>query len=48
MAVVGARLQAGEVDGLRLLAPELTQIVLTPYLGDEEAQRVATQTAEAA
>lgn len=45
MAVVGARLQAGEVDEMMLLAPELTQIVLTPYLGDEEAQRVATQTA---
>jgi AcrR family transcriptional regulator len=41
MAVVGARLLAGEVDGLPSLAPELTQIILTPYLGDEEAQRVA-------
>jgi AcrR family transcriptional regulator len=47
MAVVGARLLAGEVETLPLLAPELTQIILTPYLGDEEAQRVA-QTAAAA
>jgi AcrR family transcriptional regulator len=41
MAVVGARLNAGEVDGLPALAPELTQIILTPYLGEVEAQRVA-------
>jgi AcrR family transcriptional regulator len=41
MAVVGSRLLAGEVDGLPLLAPELTQVILTPYLGDEEALRVA-------
>jgi AcrR family transcriptional regulator len=41
MAVVGARLLDGEVEGLRSLGPELTQIILTPYLGDEEAQRVA-------
>jgi AcrR family transcriptional regulator len=41
MAVVGTRLLAGEVDSLSLLAPELTQVILTPYLGDEEAQRVA-------
>ena len=47
MAVVGARLLAGEVAALPLLAPELTQIVLTPYLGDEEAERVAQQAAPA-
>jgi AcrR family transcriptional regulator len=41
MAVVGARLLAGEVAALPALAPELTQVVLTPYLGDEQAQRVA-------
>jgi AcrR family transcriptional regulator len=41
MAVVGTRLLDGEVDSLPLLAPELTQVILTPYLGDEEAQRVA-------
>jgi len=41
MAVVGAKLQAGEVATLPQLAPELTQVILTPYLGDEEAERVA-------
>jgi AcrR family transcriptional regulator len=41
MAVVGTRLLAGDVATLPLLAPELTQVILTPYLGDEEAQRVA-------
>jgi AcrR family transcriptional regulator len=41
MAVVGARLLAEEVATLPLLAPELTQVVLIPYLGDEGAQRVA-------
>jgi AcrR family transcriptional regulator len=44
MAVVGARLLAGDVDSLPLLVPELTQVILTPYLGDEEAQRVAQAT----
>lgn len=48
MAVVGARLQAGSSEALVLLAPELTQVVLTPYLGDVEALRVATQTSAAA
>jgi AcrR family transcriptional regulator len=42
MAIVGARLLASEVATLPQLAPELTQIVLTPYLGDEDARRVAT------
>jgi AcrR family transcriptional regulator len=40
-AIVGARLCAGDVDGLRRLGPELVQIILAPYLGYEEAQRVA-------
>jgi AcrR family transcriptional regulator len=40
-AIVGARLSAGQVDGLRKLGPELVQIILAPYLGYEEAQRVA-------
>lgn len=40
-AVVGARLGAGQVDGLRKLGPELVQIILAPYLGYEEAQRLA-------
>jgi AcrR family transcriptional regulator len=43
MAVVGARLLAGEVGTLPRLAPELTQIVLTPYVGDEEAKRIAAE-----
>jgi AcrR family transcriptional regulator len=43
MAVVGARFLKGEVAGLPALGPELTQIILTPYLGDEEAHRVATR-----
>ena len=41
MAVVGARLLAGDVRSLPKLAPELTEIILTPYLGDEDAQRRA-------
>ena len=41
MAVVGARLLDGDVESLPQLAPELTQVILTPYLGEEEAQRVA-------
>jgi AcrR family transcriptional regulator len=41
MAVVGARLQDDEISALPLLAPELVQIVLTPYLGEGEAHRVA-------
>jgi AcrR family transcriptional regulator len=47
MAVVGARLLAGEVATLPLLTPELTQIILTPFLGDEEAHRVAQSAAAA-
>jgi AcrR family transcriptional regulator len=39
--VVGSRLSAGHVDGLQQLGPELVQIILAPYLGYEEAQRVA-------
>jgi len=41
MTVVGTRLAEQDVASLPRLAPELTEIVLTPYLGDEEAQRVA-------
>ena len=40
-AIVGARLSRGEVDDLRQLGPELVHMVLAPYLGYEEAQRVA-------
>lgn len=47
MAVVGGRLLKGDVAGLPALGPELTQIILTPYLGGEEAHRVARQRAAA-
>lgn len=40
-AIVGARLCTNQIDGLQKLAPELVQIILAPYLGYEEAQRVA-------
>jgi AcrR family transcriptional regulator len=40
-AVVGARLATGQADGLRKLGPELVQIILAPYLGYEDAQRLA-------
>jgi AcrR family transcriptional regulator len=40
-AIVGARLSAGRLDDLRKLGPELVQIILAPYLGHEEAQRLA-------
>jgi AcrR family transcriptional regulator len=43
MSVVGSSLLKGEVAELPELGPELTQIVLTPYLGEEEAHRVATR-----
>jgi AcrR family transcriptional regulator len=41
MAVVGARLAHGESDRLGELRPELVQLVLTPYVGEDEAKRVA-------
>jgi AcrR family transcriptional regulator len=41
MSVVGVRLLAGQADELPQLRPELTQIILAPYLGDKEARRVA-------
>jgi AcrR family transcriptional regulator len=41
MAVVGGRLLEGDISGLPQLAPELVQIILTPYLGGDEALRVA-------
>lgn len=40
-AIVGARLSADQVGDLRKLGPELVQIILAPYLGYEEAQRLA-------
>jgi AcrR family transcriptional regulator len=41
MSLVGDRLTVGELEALPALGPELAQIILTPYLGVEEAQRVA-------
>jgi AcrR family transcriptional regulator len=41
MSVVGARLTAGEAEGLLELRPELVRMVLTPYVGDDEARRAA-------
>jgi AcrR family transcriptional regulator len=41
-SVIGARLTAGQLDRLPQLRPELIQFLLTPYLGDVEAFRVAT------
>lgn len=41
MAVVGAQLLADRLDRLPGLKPELVQLILTPYLGDDEAVRVA-------
>jgi TetR/AcrR family transcriptional regulator len=41
ISIVGARLVAGQVDRLQQLRPELVQLLLTPYVGDREAKRVA-------
>jgi AcrR family transcriptional regulator len=41
ISVVGGRLFAGRAATLPALAPELTQLLLMPYLGDGEASRVA-------
>lgn len=38
---VGRPLHAGEPHLLPALAPGLTELILTPYLGAEEARRVA-------
>lgn len=39
--LVGRRLDRGEADALPALAPGAIQFVLTPYLGTDEARRVA-------
>jgi AcrR family transcriptional regulator len=41
MSIVGTCLAAGEVEALPKLKSDLVQIVLTPYLGGNEARRVA-------
>lgn len=38
---VGRKAGAGDAEGLPALLPDLTQFVLTPYLGAAEARRVA-------
>ena len=46
MSVVGVRLLAGQAEELPQLRPELTQIILAPYVGDKEARRVALSVVE--
>ncbi len=41
MSLVGDCLTSGELDRLPALAPELAQIMLTPYIGVDEAQRIS-------
>jgi AcrR family transcriptional regulator len=45
MQVVGAELAAGRGERLPVLAPELAQILLTPYLGKGEEMRAASAAA---
>jgi hypothetical protein len=40
-AIIAGRLMNGEAERLPELEPELVQLVLTPYVGAEEAARVA-------
>ena len=40
-SVIGHKLLSGQADRLQALRPELVQLILTPYLGIEEAARVA-------
>jgi hypothetical protein len=42
LALIGERLATGRAAELPALAPEAIQFVLTPYLGGEEARRIAT------
>ncbi len=39
--LVAQRIDTGKHDELPALAPEVTQFVLTPYLGIDEAKRIA-------
>jgi AcrR family transcriptional regulator len=43
-SVIGARLMSGQTDRLAELHPQLTELVLLPYLGAEKARRVAETT----
>lgn len=47
-AVLGRRLLDPGVGGLRQLEPEIVQLLLTPYLGQQEAARIAREAARAA
>ena len=40
-SLIGARLMRGEADCLAALEPQLVELILTPYVGAEEAARVA-------
>jgi AcrR family transcriptional regulator len=39
--IVGERLCDGDAEGVRMLAPQLVQMILAPYVGRAEAARVA-------
>jgi AcrR family transcriptional regulator len=41
ISLAGVCIAAGDAGALRRLAPDLTEIVLAPYLGAEEAKRIA-------
>lgn len=41
-SVIGARLVAGQADTLPALKPQLVELVLMPYVGLEEARRIAS------
>jgi hypothetical protein len=41
MAPTTRRLNAGEADRLGELLPDLTELALAPYLGRDEARRIA-------
>jgi hypothetical protein len=43
VALIGERLTTGRAAELPTLAPEAIQFVLTPYLGAEEARRIAAR-----
>ncbi len=45
LMLVAQRLDQGREDELVALVPEAIQFVLTPYLGAEEARRIATESA---
>ncbi len=40
ISILGPELAVGNITGLAELRPEVTRVLLAPYLGDEEARRV--------